>query len=520
MEIRGFTPPERFEDGERVHRLYPFQIEALEKAFCEPSFLYFNHDTGCGKSVVAVAGCQELIVNKEEFDLAIIFTLRLNKKNFVRTFERMTTLRAKNIEGSKERRKNHYEKNDFNVLVMNYEKAHFDFDELSALIQNKRVLFVLDEVQKILVPNRSSKALKELIKVPCVAALWPMSASIIENDPWRYWRCFGLAKTNPLGTQSDFKKRYVEKTIQRNYGFRKEYIDVWDINALQAIPERVDSWTHVVRKNDPKVSKYFKDTQLIVENIELSTEDRELYDIIRETIKADYDELSHLAKISYYQTLRLICNTSEALNVTSNKVATFLRDQGLTFSSETSAKFEAVIEKIDEIRSQGSKVVVFTHWVDLCLKPFSQELTRHGIRHVVHYGAGMTAAEAQKAQDDFKKDKDITVFLSSDAGSHGLSFQEAAYVIHIEAPHSYDVLMQRSDRIDRIDSYHELLTTYVFLTEGTVEQQIWAINDERRRLSSVIQGTNQSLGRVEILPTDESKLTDKNLKYLLFGDQQ
>ena len=518
MEIRGFTPPERVEKGEVIRALYPFQIAALERAFDEPSYLYFNHDTGCGKSVVAVAGCQELIANRHEFDLAFVFTLRLNKKNFIRTFERMTTLRAKNIEGAKDRRTKHYAKEDFDVLVMNYEKALYDCAELSTLVQGKRVLFIFDEVQKILQPNRASAAMRKLLVEPEDSSVWPMSASIVDSDPLRYWRCMDFVANNPLGTEEEFRARYVEKRILKDFGRHTEWADVYDLEKLADIPEKVARWTHVVRKNDPEIRQYFKDTQLIVETVQLSDQDRELYNIIRETVRADYNQLSHLAKVSYYNTLRLICNTSEALNITENQVAQFLRSQGLTFSSRTSAKFESVIEKIEEIRSQGDKVVVFTHWVDLCLKPFSQELERAGINHVVHYGAGMTPGQAQQAQDNFKKDKNITVFLSSDAGSHGLSFQEAKYVIHIESPHSYDLLMQRSDRIDRIDSYHQLLTTYVFLTEDTVEQQIWAINDERRRLSSVIQGTNQTLGRLENLPEDESRLTDNNLKYLIFGE--
>jgi SNF2 family DNA or RNA helicase len=518
MEIAGFNPPWRVEDGTRVQRLYPFQEEALERAFSKPEFLFFNHATGCGKSVVAIAGLQEMIMNRNEFDLGLVFTLRSNKRNFTRMINSMSDgLLARNIEGMKSSRKNRYDREDFEVLTLNYEKAHFDFDELSALLKGKRVIFVLDEVQKVLLPNNASKSLKKLINAPRRSAVWPMSASVIENDPLRYWRCFALSKPNPLGTQEDYRKRYVEKTIIRDYGGRKEWIDIWDLDALQDIPDRVAEWTHVVRKNDPEVSKYFKDTQLIVERIQLSDEDRELYNIIRETVHADYNELSHLAKISYYQTLRLMCNTTEGLNETDNKVAAFLRSQGLVFSSRTSAKFEAIVEKIREIASQNDKVIVFSHWTNLSLLPLSRELKRNHIKHVVHHG-DMSPTEAQRAQDQFKADPTITVFLSSDAGSHGLSFQEASYVIHVESPHSYDLLMQRSDRIDRIDSYHELLTTYVYVCEDTVEEQIWAINNERRRLSSLIQGTNEGLGRIN-LPENENKMTDQHLKYLFFGDK-
>ena len=518
-------------EGKENHVLYKIITEAvvsielfgeeetfdLEVADNPHNFIangFVVHNTG--KSVVAVAGMQEMINNRHEIDLALVFTLRLNKKNFVRTIQRMTKLRAKNIEGVKDARKKAYEKANFDVLVMNYEKAHFDFDELSALVKGKRVLFVFDEVQKILLVNRAEKAMRKLVKVPRFSAVWPMSASVVENDPWRFWRCFSFTKPNPLGTQESFKKRYVEKTILKDYGRRQEYVPVWNLDALKDIPERVADYTHVVRKNDPEVRPFFKENQTIVETVQLSDQDRELYDIVLETVRADFTQLSHLAKISYYQTLRLICNTTEALNVTDNQVAAFIRSQGLVFDSRTSAKFEMIIDKIKSIRDQGDKVVMFTHWVPLSLLPLARRLTEEGVTHVTHYGTGMSAREAQEAQDFFKGNPDCTVFLSSDAGSHGLNFQEAKYTINVECPHSYDILMQRNNRIDRIDSHHDLLTNYIYVTENTLEEQIWQTNDQRRKLSSIIQGTTEEFGRINLLENSQD-LSDANLKFLLFG---
>ena len=75
-----------------------------------------------------------------------------------------------------------------------------------------------------------------------------------------------------------------------------------------------------------------------------------------------------------------------------------------------------------------------------------------GVPHVTHFGVGQTNKESQEAQDQFIADPDITAFLTSDAGMHGLNMQCAKYVIQYDPTYSYDEGMQRASRIDRSDS--------------------------------------------------------------------
>ena len=104
------------------------------------------------------------------------------------------------------------------------------------------------------------------------------------------------------------------------------------------------------------------------------------------------------------------------------------------------------------------------------------------------------------------------MFLSSDAGAYGLNFQEARYVINYEPTYSWDTLMQRSERINRADSYLDGLTSYVYVTEDSVEERVWARCNERRELAAATQGTTEALsytgGRTEMA----------DLHYLIFGE--
>jgi hypothetical protein len=73
-------------------------------------------------------------------------------------------------------------------------------------------------------------------------------------------------------------------------------------------------------------------------------------------------------------------------------------------------------------------------------------------------------------------------------------------------------MMQRSNRIDRADSYLDGLTSYVFVTDDSVEQRVWDICNERRELASATLGTTEVLSY-------SSRLESDNLEFLIFGKE-
>lgn len=520
-----FSEPLKIENFQLSNngQLYWYQQYGLRKALESTSrVFFFGWGTGSGKGIAACAGSQELF-NRNEIDLVLVFTMRNMKINLVRFFENTTQLSVRNIEGDKSYRQKEYAKNDSQVYSLNYEKANFDCDELKKLVKGKRVLFVLDEVQKVLAysggkPNLARKGLTSLFQTAKSCRIWPMSASVINQTPERFWRIFDMDNPNPLGTLSQFRKDYTSRTIHRRYGRRLETSYEWDLNRLTEVSHRIAPWTHTVRKSDPGVRELFKDTEFIPLPVQMSRQDRELYQLVLDAAKGDFKNLSGEDKLQYYNVLRYICNTPEALLHSQNQVASLLT-QSLPdsfFTSRHSEKFEMAIEKLEEIRDQGDKAIVFTQWTNLSLFPFSNILKRRNISFIQHHG-GMKHKDMQLAQDTFKSDNSITVFLSSDAGSHGLSFQEARHVLHLEVPYSYDLLLQRNDRIDRADSYLEGLTMWGLYNEDTVEERIFSIMDSRRRMSAAVQGTTEVLGRNDRTLSDGHDPDEEGLSYLLFG---
>lgn len=506
LRIEGLTLPN---NGE----LFRYQQYGVSKALSligQSDFMFFNWGTGSGKSIAAAAGAQELIVNRKEFDIALVFTLRKIKGGLAQIFNSTTQLRTRVIEGSKPYRTREYAKKDADVYVLNYEKAHFDQRELLALIKKKRVLFIFDEVQRILVwsggkATLAARGINALVKKPKMRAVWPMSASIINQDPARYWRVFQWApEPRPLGLLGEFRKKYqISGTAlwTGQEGIRYHQVkDVWNEKKLEEVRHRVASLTHAVRKTDPGVRELFKGIQFLPVEVEMSATDREIYDVIREEAlkcrdQGEYDKAAALVHI-----MKLVCNTSEALFHTSSAVVVPLmrKINGEHLKTSLSTKFEMVLDKILEIREQGDKVVLFTKYTNLGLFLIGNELKKHGISHVLHWGAGMTYNQGYAAQLQFNNNPDMTVFASSDAGTYGLNLQSARYVINYEIPMSYDELMQRNSRIDRADSHLDGLTCYGYYCKDTVEERSFAVMEQRRELSGIIQGTVEELSRERI----------------------
>lgn len=489
--------------------LFGFQQFAIRRAIdasntgrrARRSGFFFNFGTGTGKSVVATAGAQELF-NRDAIDLALFFTMSKLRVNLARQVEAISSLGATVVEGDKALRRRRYAETEADVIVLNYEKAKFDYDELAALVDGRRVMFVLDEVSKVLrgdnPRNKSRVSLDALIKHSRTSVVWPMSATIVKSSPLRYHDAYEtMTPVNPLGTRSQFVERYVRET--ESYQVRPGVMvhnHVWDLPGLAEVRHRVHRYTMAVRKTDPGVREYFKGMTTEVIYVQPSPAEIALRDAILTTADRHGDLNDDVSMATYYSALRYTCNAPGALAYSDSEIANGMAESLAEHIRRIgiSTKFEMIADKVEEIAEAGDQVAIFTQWTWLTLFHLAKVFHERGIRYVTHHG-GMSATEAQAAQDSFKSNKEVTAFLSSDAGAYGLNFQNARYVINVECPYDPDLLTQRNDRIDRADSYLDGLTSYIYVVEGSVEQDIWATNERRRATSAAVQGTVETLSR-------------------------
>lgn len=516
LEIANFTPP-----GD----LYGFQRFGINKALDRAGgrsrgsrFTVLGWGTGTGKTLAATGGSQELF-NRDQIDLVMAFTLRRLKINFCRAFHDTTGLEAAVNDHDVPATRHARYQDGRQVFVLNYDKAFHDHAALVELVSGKRVLFILDEVQKVLTEDsktRARRSLDSLVSKAATSTVWPMSASVVGSSPLRYRDLFSLDQSegcNPLGSKVAFERRYLlskrERELENKHGGTFTLVTYnWDHMGLNEVRHLVSQRTQNARKSDPGVKEDFKDLHTIVVPVQMSTEDRRLYRYVEERardVKADNE-----SPAQHYDVLRYICNSPANLHSSESKVAQeMVAEYPKLCTAHTSAKLEMFLDQVDGIRGAGDKVVVFTQWTHMSLFLLERRLRERHIPLVVNHG-GLSDKAAQKAEDDFKDDPDITVFLSSDSGTYGLNLQVARYVINYEPPFHYDDLMQRINRIHRIDSTLDNMTAYVYVTDNSIEERILDTNNYRRLLSQDTTGATEVLSY-----TSESTAMD----YLLFGGE-
>lgn len=492
--------------------LHPYQSYALQRAF-DQDYWFFNWSAGAGKSFCCALGARHLY-STGQIDLVLAFTLSKLKIDLCRRFI-AAGMDAVINDGTPRRRQKVYDE-AHRVYVANYEKAWVDEDFLTEMTAGKRVLWIFDECHKIVSdgsPNKARKALDRMIKT-ADSKVWPMSASVVGGNPLRYRDVFSLVRPreNPLGSKAEFIDRYADQVnrfdMKTRTGATFPFVSYdWSLGRLQEVRHRVGDRTQAVRKTDPGVREAFKGLQTVVEPVQLSDTEAHLVRVITERAAAAHQRGETL--MPYYRLLRYACNTPAALSHTTDEIGLEIgADFPHLVRDVMCTKLEMLNDKLESIREAGDKVVVFTHWTNLTLHLIKSRLT---VPHVIHYGVGQSDLESQEAQDRFKADPDITCFLTSDAGSHGLNMQCARYVIQYEPLYSYDDAMQRAARIDRSDSHLDGLTNYVMVTEDSVEQRVWDIQQQRREISSAIQGT------AEVLSYQGGRSEADSLSYLIFG---
>ncbi|QDF18852.1 DNA helicase [Gordonia phage SCentae] len=492
------------------YELRPFQNFALNHAIersrtgnGNAGRLYFwNWSPGSGKSFISAAGVKVLIEN-DDVDMAIVICPSPFKEDLRRFYDVAGLPNVINSHAKPDVRKARYQQRldeGVKVFVMNYEKLRTDFTAISALTKKKRVVFVVDEVHSLLsdgAPNQARKCLDKIVKA-CAATMWALTATPVNGNALRYRDVYsldGFPRKNPLGTKAEFVKKYTKNVthipITKPNGASFELVNYeWDRSKLHEVRHLVGDRNSAVRKSDRGVREQFKGLECVVTPVPRTRELKELYSIIR-TLAAEAREAGE-PTAPYVLAMRIASICPEFLQYSSSPIAQFLaQDYPQLCTRAGSNKIWMLNEQLRSIREAGDQALVFCHWTNMGILPMSKMIE---VPHVLHYGVGQSTEESQAAKDSFKANPDITAFLSSDAGATGISMQNARYVISVDPVYSYDLLSQRNNRIDRVDSYLDGLTASVMVTENsTIEQRIWQTCEKNRLLSESVQGTREDL---------------------------
>jgi superfamily II DNA or RNA helicase len=285
-----------------------------------------------------------------------------------------------------------------------------------------------------------------------------LTGTPIENRLSDLWSLFAFAQPGLLGTQSAFRRNYNDANAAAHERLHRRVRHfLLRRTKAQAAPDLPS------RTEDDLV-------------VALEGEQRKLYDAELKRARA------HLLGIE---------NNTALAPVRFNVLSSLLRlrqiccHPGLIDPAHRdlpSAKLEALLERLEELRDEGHQVLVFSQFVEM-LEIIRDRLVSERIGYLMLTGQTENRAELV---DEFQRDPSKTVFLLSlKAAGFGLNLTAASYVILYDPWWNPAAEAQAIDRTHRIGQT-ENVVAYRLLAEGTVEEKIRLLQREKAALAAAV----------------------------------
>ncbi|PID87730.1 MAG: hypothetical protein CSB06_03580 [Bacteroidia bacterium] len=349
----------------------------------------------------------------------------------------------------------------YDIILAGYTVVRNDIEQL----QNYEFLYlILDESQAI--KNAGSKTYKAITHIVSDYRM-ALTGTPIENSLSDLWSQMNFLNKGMLGTRKFFKEMFInpiEKMQAEEQAEKlKNMIAPFILRrtkkqVLKELPPLTEQT--VFCENTPEQKKYYEKEKSKMRNQFLGIGDKK-------------NELS-LIMLSALTKLRLI----------SNHPVLFDAD----YQGE-SGKFCEVIRMLESLISGDAKVLIFSSFVKH-LHLLADYLKEHKIKYSELTGA---SKERDKIIDQFQKDPKNQVFLISiKAGGTGLNLTQASYVFILDPWWNPAVERQAVSRAHRMGQ-DKKVTVYKFISAGTVEEKIIALQEKKKELSGTFINPNNPL---------------------------
>ena len=355
---------------------------------------------------------------------------------------------------------------EYDVVITSYALVRRDIEKLKDI--NFRYI-ILDESQNIKnATSQTAQAVKQLNSMHKLA----LSGTPIENKLEELWSVFDFLMPGFLFSMADFNSRYVNPIMERQDKIVEKRL------KLQIYP-------FILRRMKRDVAKDLPDK---VENIaycELTDEQKDFYLQVLDSTKEELFksieqnglEKSRLSIFSALLRMRQICCHPR------------LYDKKNVKNVISSGKFEKLKVMLEEIVSEGHRILLFSQFVDM-LDIVKAWLEKTGIKY--EYLTGKTK-DRQGAVERFNNDPTIPIFLISlKAGGTGLNLTGADYVIHYDPWWNPAVEDQATDRAYRIGQKKKVFV-YRLITRNTVEEKIQKLKTIKRNLVDSVISVDRNI---------------------------
>ena len=436
------------------------------------------------------------------------------------------------------------------VLITNYEKFREDEIALKILCEDNDTLFIWDEMPTRL-SNRDTQLyhsvlrciwktskdtdtsvpnpLKSKFRVKSYRG-YELTATPIENDPEGDFNCTRLLDPSVFGTAEGFKAEFA---ATYNY-FNPNKVDSW--HKLDKMSLKQAHITHIVNKKDPDVAKFFPKTLPEVVYIDWNPKHRKVYDTLTgkatKLLEINFDSQQNI--LALIGVMQMMCDAPSMINESAKNraqyemlLSAYIEDEdgeepdphgsgvaldlilalGKELADDGHTKHEALREILLD-KHAGEKGLVYTSFGPMLLPILSRKLDEWGVKHVVYAG---TPKQRQDAQDRFRTDDSVRVFLSSDAGADSIDMEMAQFGVDFDLPWKYTTRIQRWNRANRAGAKWDMQYFYSLCMANSIE-------DRKLEIIETKQGYHEAVyeGIVNEAALS-SRMTRDDLYYILTG---
>ena len=351
-------------------------------------------------------------------------------------------------------------------------------NDIETFTKQKFHYVILDESQNIKNVSSQSTQAVHLLDTEHRLAL---SGTPVENNLTELYSLFRFLNPAMFGTLESFNQRYT-------YPIQKD----GDKHTLQLLRKKI--YPFLLRRLKKDVLKELPDRIDQTLKVEMSDRQRKLYEerrryyktLIDSNIKEEGIQKSQFVMFQALNELRQIASIPE--NFSDGKIH--------------SPKTEQLIDSLSEAVENGHKVVVFFNFLT-GIELVAERLTEMGIGYVEMTGA---TTNRQKVVDTFQKSADCMVMLMTlKTGGVGLNLTAADTVFIFEPWWNKAAEEQAINRLHRMGQTNKVLS-YSIITEGTIEEKILTLQQQKAELFEGLIGSDTSSAKV---------LTEEDINFIL-----
>ena len=336
------------------------------------------------------------------------------------------------------------QKGHYNTIITSYGILLRDIELLKEINWD---LVILDEAH--LVKNQLTRTYKAACKLNSTMRLC-LTGTPLENDLIELKNLFDFIVPGYLGTNVEFKKRYLDQSATMN-----------DNPLLEAELNRL-LHPFKLRRKKTDVIKDLPDKVEDIKYCHLNQNQKNIYNqavnlrakSIVEGLKNNDSSIPYIHIFSLISLLKQICNDPALIDP--------------SYEGVSSGKLELFDELIQESLESDFKVVVFSQYAKM-VKRLSNRLSEQNISHVTLTGQSTNRGKIVRK---FQEDDSIKVFIGSLlAGGTGIDLTKANVVIHFDRWWNSAKENQATDRIHRIGQSKNV-QVYKLVTKDTLEEKI------------------------------------------------